>query len=117
MEYCELGSVKDFLTNNKTNFVLSKKTPCVTKELAIQPDLLIDLNSTYFDKIDLFRFCCEISRATEFLQSRHIIHGDLAARNVLLTSDLVVKLADFGLATESSTQRTEQQVRNAQQKP
>ena len=34
----------------------------------------------------------------EFLIERHIYHGDLAARNVLLTETLTAKISDFGLA-------------------
>ena len=33
-----------------------------------------------------------------FLAQRHIHHGDLAARNVLLTDALVAKISDFGLS-------------------
>ena len=34
----------------------------------------------------------------EFLGKRNIYHGDLAARNVLLTEQLVAKISDFGLS-------------------
>ena len=34
----------------------------------------------------------------EFLTERHIYHGDLAARNVLLTESLIAKISDFGLS-------------------
>ena len=34
----------------------------------------------------------------DFLAQKHIHHGDLAARNVLLTDALIAKISDFGLA-------------------
>lgn len=34
----------------------------------------------------------------EYLSARGIVHGDLAARNVLVTDDLSVKISDFGLS-------------------
>ena len=46
----------------------------------------------------LLKCCSEVAEAMMFLVSKGIIHADLAARNVLLTSDLTVKLADFGLS-------------------
>jgi serine/threonine protein kinase len=33
-----------------------------------------------------------------FLHNSQVLHGDLAARNVLLADDGVVKVADFGMA-------------------
>ena len=40
----------------------------------------------------------QVANGMEFLVARNIYHGDLAARNVLLTESLVAKIADFGLA-------------------
>ena len=34
----------------------------------------------------------------QYLAEKHIYHGDLAARNVLLTDSLVAKISDFGLS-------------------
>ena len=43
-------------------------------------------------------FCFQIANAMEFLGRHNIYHGDLAARNILLTEGLVAKVADFGLS-------------------
>nr|BAG55523.1 protein tyrosine kinase abl [Hartaetosiga gracilis] len=40
----------------------------------------------------------QISAGMEFLESQNFIHRDLAARNCLVADNLLVKLADFGLA-------------------
>lgn len=38
----------------------------------------------------------------DYLASRNVFHGDLAARNVLLCENNIVKIADFGLARSLS---------------
>ena len=40
----------------------------------------------------------QVASGMEFLGSKNIYHGDLAARNVLLTDQLVAKVSDFGLS-------------------
>lgn len=40
----------------------------------------------------------------EFLQDKHLFHGDVAARNVLIQCDLTAKLCGLGLAYEVHTQ-------------
>ena len=42
----------------------------------------------------------QIARGMDYLVSKKVLHGDLAARNVLLADDGVVKVADFGLARQ-----------------
>ena len=45
----------------------------------------------------------------QFLVQKHIHHGDLATRNVLLTDSLVAKISDFGLARRLYEDVTEPQ--------
>ncbi|OWA53289.1 Fibroblast growth factor receptor-like protein 2 [Hypsibius exemplaris] len=52
---------------------------------------------------DLIWFAYQIARGMEYLASRHIIHCDLAARNVLVASEKIVKIADFGMARHRET--------------
>ena len=40
----------------------------------------------------------QIANGMLFLSEQGIVHGDLAARNVLLTDDLNAKISDFGLS-------------------
>eukprot|EP00058_Branchiostoma_floridae_P003310 XP_002588798.1 hypothetical protein BRAFLDRAFT_89772 [Branchiostoma floridae] len=52
------------------------------------------------------RYAVQISRALEELRRLRISHGDVAARNVLVSGDDVAKLADFGLAHDVYTETT-----------
>ena len=47
---------------------------------------------------DLVCWASQIACGMEYLASRKVLHGDLAARNILLCDDNVVKICDFGLA-------------------
>lgn len=42
----------------------------------------------------------QVLQALEFLQDKHLFHGDVAARNILIQSDLTAKLCGLGLAYE-----------------
>lgn len=47
---------------------------------------------------DLLCWSYQVARGMHYLSSRNVLHGDLAARNVLLCDDNIVKICDFGLA-------------------
>ncbi|KAF5286422.1 hypothetical protein FQR65_LT12603 [Abscondita terminalis] len=47
---------------------------------------------------DLITWAFQVSRGMGYLASRRVLHGDLAARNILLAENNVVKICDFGLA-------------------
>lgn len=46
----------------------------------------------------------QVLLALEFLQDKHLFHGDVAARNILIQCDLTAKLCGLGLAYEVHTQ-------------
>ncbi|XP_046457032.1 mast/stem cell growth factor receptor kita-like [Daphnia pulex] len=47
---------------------------------------------------DLISWSFQIARGMDYLASKKVLHGDLAARNVLLADDGVAKVADFGMS-------------------
>ncbi|VDK84496.1 unnamed protein product [Litomosoides sigmodontis] len=46
------------------------------------------------------RFAIEASAGLAYLESKHCIHRDIAARNCLLSKQLEVKISDFGMSDE-----------------
>ncbi|XP_076044158.1 vascular endothelial growth factor receptor 1-like isoform X2 [Oratosquilla oratoria] len=49
---------------------------------------------------DLLCWAYQIARGMEYLSFRKVLHGDLAARNILLDENHIVKISDFGLAKD-----------------
>ena len=50
------------------------------------------------DLATLVLFAYQLSTALSYLESKKYVHRDIAARNILVSSDDCVKLADFGLS-------------------
>ncbi|XP_031632064.1 vascular endothelial growth factor receptor 3-like [Contarinia nasturtii] len=82
-----LNSASPLVTPNKT----SNSGP-TQKEDSVQAPLR-SVTTT-----DLLIWSFQIARGMQYLASRKVLHGDLAARNILLCEGNVVKICDFGLA-------------------
>ncbi|XP_026070677.1 serine/threonine-protein kinase LMTK1-like isoform X2 [Carassius auratus] len=74
MEHCPLGDVKGYLRSCRA---ADSGTP---------------------DPLILQRMACEIASGLLYLHKHNYIHSDLALRNCLLTSELAVKIGDYGLS-------------------
>ncbi|XP_076805766.1 uncharacterized protein LOC143449441 isoform X2 [Clavelina lepadiformis] len=63
-------------------------------------DLLMSKHVAEIPWVPRMRFVYEIADALSYLhyydETKSFVHGDLKPQNILLTSDLVVKIADFG---------------------
>lgn len=51
-----------------------------------------------FTTIDLISWSFQVTQGMQYVSSRGVMHGDLAARNVLLCRNRLVKICDFGLS-------------------
>ncbi|XP_069038993.1 serine/threonine-protein kinase LMTK3 isoform X2 [Lepisosteus oculatus] len=79
MEFCQLGDLKRYLRAQR-------------KSDGMTPDLLTH------DLLTLQRMAYEITSGLLHLHENNYIHSDLALRNCLLTSDLTVRIGDYGLS-------------------
>jgi len=79
MEYMLNGDLKTYLRANRTS----------------QTDDTSDV--PYQVKLQM---CGEIADGMAYLEKNKFVHRDLAARNCLVSDDLTVKIADFGLAVD-----------------
>ena len=50
--------------------------------------------------IHRLRWCQQVIEAVTFIHSKGVFHNDLSTRNILLSSDMNIKICDFGFATK-----------------
>ncbi|KAI1727035.1 protein tyrosine kinase domain-containing protein [Ditylenchus destructor] len=81
LEYCANGDLLTFLRKCRPDFE------------EVKPDAEVKMFT---------KFVWEISDALIYIKSKGYIHRDVAARNVLLTSQMRAKLSDFGLCRYSA---------------
>uniref|UniRef100_A0A182ISI3 Uncharacterized protein n=1 Tax=Anopheles atroparvus TaxID=41427 RepID=A0A182ISI3_ANOAO len=105
MEYCERGNLLDFIRNNNSNFVDCKDDMdggWAAQQIEFSKRSRNESNAISFQTTDLIWWAAQIAYGMAYLASRNVLHGDLAARNVLLCERNVAKICDFGLARTMS---------------
>uniref|UniRef100_A0A914WCC8 Protein kinase domain-containing protein n=1 Tax=Plectus sambesii TaxID=2011161 RepID=A0A914WCC8_9BILA len=110
-EYCEYRSLDHFLGTRKDKFIneivvngsADRRTFYKSDYDANWTQLFEERRAAgMVTTSDLLCFALQIADGVEFLHHKEILHRDLALRNILLTSDYVVKIADFGLSRRTS---------------
>ncbi len=61
---------------------------------------------------DLICWSYQVVRGMDYLTSKKVMHGDLACRNILLASNNIIKICDFGLAKDMYKNSTYQKKSN-----
>ena len=82
--------------------VCSREEPIyIVTKLMIKGSLLEFLHGEgrqVLDMVKMIDISAQVAEGMAFLESHDFVHCDLAARNVLVSDNLVVKIADFGLS-------------------
>jgi len=96
---CSLGSLENYLRTNRKHFVTpgDSSSASLLMERAHKNE---SSRSRLITMADLIRWSLDIAEGMAYLSSRKVIHGDLAARNVLLTEKRIAKVTDFGLSRQ-----------------
>ena len=87
IEYCEHGDLQNYLKNNENRILSGNADDAINSRC-------------------LLKWAYGIAKGMQYLEEVKIMHGDLAARNILLAEDpshketLLAKVADFGLAKQ-----------------
>ena len=85
LEYCQYGDLKSFLVENKTKILSGNDNDAINTRC-------------------LIKWAYDIANGMEYLAKNQIMHGDLAARNILMDDNPlkdgypVAKVSDFGLS-------------------
>ncbi|XP_068082704.1 vascular endothelial growth factor receptor 2 [Anabrus simplex] len=101
-----LGSQSSDGSNMDGNISMSPvgEDSCLMSNNSAQPEWRSNYRGDYRGTVrpictqDLVCWAFQVARGMEYLAGRKVLHGDLAARNVLLADHDIVKICDFGLA-------------------
>ena len=88
-EYMDLGDLNSYLRS----------------AIGLGPDCdeVLNKETCFLQLNDLLSIVEQIAEGMEYLSNQNLVHRDLATRNCLVTTGLVVKISDFGLSRDVNT--------------
>uniref|UniRef100_A0A182IMX0 Receptor protein-tyrosine kinase n=1 Tax=Anopheles atroparvus TaxID=41427 RepID=A0A182IMX0_ANOAO len=92
-EYCQFGDLKGFFKHNVAFFENNDDDGLFGVTVPS-----VGAGGYPFSKTDLLFWASQVACGMNYLSTSGLIHGDLAARNVLLCDGGIVKICDFGMA-------------------
>ncbi|CAH1128807.1 unnamed protein product [Ceutorhynchus assimilis] len=96
-------SMQDYRERNQT-MSTGDESVIMSNNSFQQPEWRLNYKGDYRGEVkpistrELLTWSFQVARGMEYLASRKVLHGDLAARNILLADNNIVKICDFGLA-------------------
>ena len=96
MEFCQLGDIKNFLIEHRSDLIRSENRKNSRGSWTPVKKLIEPVGNRV-----LVQWAYDIAMGMRYLARKHIMHGDLAARNILISAGedgLVAKVCDFGLS-------------------
>ncbi|GMM33668.1 serine/threonine protein kinase [Saccharomycopsis crataegensis] len=95
LEYCDGGSLRELYRKIKK---FNKENGRITPSLLTEPEVKFYIR--------------QVLKGLDYLHHEGVVHRDIKAANILLTSERIVKLADFGVSTKVNVNTVN--VRNCQ---
>lgn len=96
VEYCKNGNLQNYLRKHRNIFICQLNKDTDVYNYSVTPS--VDSCDVWITSSDLINWGFQVASGMQYLTKRKVLHGDLAARNILLTKMNVVKISDFGLA-------------------
>ena len=97
-EYMDQGDLCQFLRERASSAQRRYNPPSETRPRVSSSSSIISSDSASLGTTDLLDICKQVASGMAYLESERYVHCDLAARNCLVSSGLVVKIADFGMS-------------------
>jgi serine/threonine protein kinase len=98
VEYCIHGNIRDFLKFRRASFANMVVNGVLTPTTYIGNIARQNSFGKTHSTMDLIGWAQQIANGMDYLSSKQVIHGDLAARNILIDSERIAKISDFGLS-------------------